>query len=41
VGVRHFPRTAGEPKGATPDVIARAIRDLFRLRLRLWARRES
>ena len=36
VGVRHFPRTAGEPKGAPPKVIARAIRDLLRLRSRLW-----
>ena len=36
VGVRHFPRTAGEPKGAPPRVIARAIRDLVRLRVRLW-----
>ena len=38
VGVRHFPRTAGEPKGAPPRVIARAIRDLARLRARLWLR---
>ena len=36
VGVRHFPRTAHEPKGASPRVILRAIRDLLRLRLRLW-----
>jgi len=36
VGVRHFPRTAGEPKGALPKVIVRAIRDLVRLRARLW-----
>ena len=36
VGVRHFPRTAGQAKGAQPKVIARAIRDLLRLRLRLW-----
>ena len=38
VPVRHLPRTAGRPKGAEPRVIARAIRDLFRLRLRLWFR---
>ena len=38
VGVRHFPRTAHEPKGASPRVIVRAIRDLFRLRARLWLR---
>ena len=36
VGVRHFPRTAGEEKGAPPRVIVRAIRDLLRLRVRLW-----
>jgi glycosyltransferase involved in cell wall biosynthesis len=36
VGVRHFSRTAGEPKGAPPRVIVRAIRDLLRLRARLW-----
>ena len=38
VGVRHFPRTAGEAKGAPPRVILRAIRDLIRLRARLWLR---
>ena len=38
VGVRHFPRTAHEPKGASPGVILRAIRDLIRLRARLWLR---
>jgi glycosyltransferase involved in cell wall biosynthesis len=38
VGVRHFARTAGEPKGAPPKVILRAIRDLIRLRARLWLR---
>jgi glycosyltransferase involved in cell wall biosynthesis len=36
VGVRHFPRTAHQPKGASPRVILRAIRDLLRLRARLW-----
>lgn len=36
VGVRHFPRSAGEEKGATVRVILRTIRDLLRLRLRLW-----
>jgi glycosyltransferase involved in cell wall biosynthesis len=36
IGVRHFPRTAGEAKGAPPKVIVRAIRDLLRLRARLW-----
>jgi len=41
VGVRHFPRTAHEPKGASPRVILRAIRDLLRLRARLWLRPNS
>jgi glycosyltransferase involved in cell wall biosynthesis len=36
VGVRHFPRAAHAPKGASPRVILRAIRDLLRLRARLW-----
>ncbi len=36
VAVPHYPRTSGEAKGATPRVILRAIRDLLRLRLRLW-----
>ena len=36
VPVRHLPRTAGQAKGAEPRVIARAIRDLVRLRVRLW-----
>jgi glycosyltransferase involved in cell wall biosynthesis len=36
VGVRHFPRRTGEEKGATLRVVLRAIRDLLRLRLRLW-----
>ena len=38
VPVRHFPRVAHEPKGASPRVILRAIRDLVRLRARLWLR---
>jgi glycosyltransferase involved in cell wall biosynthesis len=41
IGVRHFPRTEHEPKGASPRVILRAIRDLLRLRARLWLRREG
>ncbi len=36
VGVPHYPRVAEKPKGASPKVILRAIRDLLRLRLRLW-----
>jgi glycosyltransferase involved in cell wall biosynthesis len=37
VGVPHYPRTAGSATGARPQVIVRAIRDFWRLRLRLWA----
>jgi len=37
VGVPHHPRTAGRPTGAKPQVILRAIRDFWSLRLRLWA----
>ena len=29
--VNHFPRTAGSPTGARPDVIVRAFAELFRL----------
>ena len=36
VGVPHYPRSAGKAKGQQPKVILRAIRDLLRLRLRLW-----
>jgi len=36
VGVPHYPRMAGKAKGQQPKVILRAIRDLLRLRLRLW-----
>jgi glycosyltransferase involved in cell wall biosynthesis len=37
VGVPHYPRTAGSPTGAKPQVVLRAVRDFWRLRLRLWA----
>jgi glycosyltransferase involved in cell wall biosynthesis len=37
VGVPHHPRTAGSPTGARPQVILRAVRDFWSLRLRLWA----
>ena len=37
VGVPHYPRTAGRPTGAKPQVVLRAVRDFWRLRLRLWA----
>jgi glycosyltransferase involved in cell wall biosynthesis len=40
-GVPHHPRTAGRASGADPRVVIRAIRDFWRLRLRLWARRDS
>ena len=41
VAVRHYPRRAGEEKGATARVVLRAIRDLLRLRLRLWLQRPA
>ncbi|MDP9483857.1 MAG: glycosyltransferase family 2 protein [Chloroflexota bacterium] len=40
VGVPHYPRTTGSPTGARPQVIVRAIRDFWLLRLRMWASRE-
>ncbi len=39
VGVPHYPRTAGSPTGAKPSVIFRAVRDFWRLRVRLWINR--
>jgi glycosyltransferase involved in cell wall biosynthesis len=36
VGIPHHPRMLGKAKGQQPKVILRAIRDLLRLRLRLW-----
>jgi glycosyltransferase involved in cell wall biosynthesis len=41
VGVPHYPRLAGQQSGANPKVVLRAIRDFWRLRLRLWFRRRS
>jgi glycosyltransferase involved in cell wall biosynthesis len=41
VGVPHYPRTAGSASGANPKVVLRAIRDFWRLRLRLWLRRPA
>jgi glycosyltransferase involved in cell wall biosynthesis len=35
VGVNHFPRVAGTPKGATPAVILRTFREMFALRRQL------
>ena len=40
VGVPHYPRTAGSPTGAKPQVILRAVRDFWRLRLHLWVNRD-
>jgi glycosyltransferase involved in cell wall biosynthesis len=36
VGVPHYPRTAGSATGARPQVVFRAVRDFWRLRLRMW-----
>lgn len=41
VGVPHYPRTAGSPTGAKPRVVLRAVRDFWRLRLRMWANRSA
>jgi len=38
VGVPHYPRTAGSPTGAKPQVVFRAMRDFWALRIRLWLR---
>ena len=40
VGVPHYPRLAGSPTGAKPQVILRAIRDFWRLRIAMWANRD-
>ena len=37
----HYPRTAGRASGADPRVVARAVRDFWALRLRLWTSREA
>ncbi|MEO6208039.1 MAG: glycosyltransferase family 2 protein [Candidatus Limnocylindrales bacterium] len=39
VGVPHYARTAGSPTGAKPQVILRAVRDFWRLRLTMWVNR--
>ncbi len=41
VGVPHYPRTAGSATGARPSVVFRAVRDFWRLRLRMWANRRG
>src|ERR1035437_903403 len=38
VGVHHYPRKVGKPKGATPRVILRTIKDMFALRRSLRVR---
>jgi len=38
VGVHHYPRTVGKPKGATPRVILRTVRDMLALRRLLRVR---
>jgi hypothetical protein len=40
-GVPHYPRTAGQASGADPRVVARAVKDFWSLRLRLWASRDT
>lgn len=41
VGVPHYPRTAGSATGAKPQVILRAVRDFWLLRVRMWVNRRS
>ena len=41
VGVPHYPRRAGQPKGALPHVILGAVGDLLALRIRLWRGRRG
>jgi glycosyltransferase involved in cell wall biosynthesis len=40
VGVPHHARVAGQASGANPRVVLRAVRDFWRLRLRLWLARD-
>ena len=39
VGVPHYARTAGSATGARPQVVLRAVRDFWLLRLRMWSDR--
>ena len=41
IGVNHYPRTVGKPKGATPRVILRTMKDMVGLRLRLLSDAKS
>ena len=38
IGVHHYPRRVGKPKGATPKVILRTVRDMLMLRRSLRVR---
>ena len=40
VGVPHYPRVAGTPTGARPQVVFQAIRDFWSLRIRMWIGRD-
>ena len=40
VGIPHYPRTAGSATGAKRQVVLRAVRDFWLLRLRMWAGRD-
>lgn len=39
IGVHHYPRRAGRPTGARPNVIFKALRDLVKLRFELMRER--
>ena len=41
VGVNHFPRAAGQNTGASFGKILRTFRDLAKLRLDLWTKRDE
>jgi len=41
IGVHHYPRRAGRPTGARPDVIFKALRDLVKLRFELMRGRHD
>jgi hypothetical protein len=41
VGVPHYARVAGSASGANPKVVMRAVRDFWRLRVRLWVNRPA
>jgi glycosyltransferase involved in cell wall biosynthesis len=40
VPVPHYPRIAGSATGAKPQVVLRAVRDFWRLRLFMWVNRQ-